>query len=211
MLQHEHLVGPASNGRHRAEDDPGQDGPSYQAFAGDGILVDLDSDVIPPGPAPEEVAHVQRGREEETPSDPSMEPVEPLMARSHQESNDVVLARQQEQQRQLAHRHVARSIADILPLPLVFYIKSTEGKYQQDDDIGGDEERWSYGEGATDKGPYPQRRGGGISNLSRDGGCGRIPPEQDVLGFGRCCTSFARFEESISVSASRRWNSIPSQ
>ena len=186
MLQHKELIRPASDRRHRAEDDPGQDAPRAETLPDDRAVLDLGADVVPAGPDPEEVGHVQRHCEEETPGRPSMEPVESLVAGADEKPNDAVLPRQQEQQGQLTERDMARPIADRLPLPVILQIKGVEAQDEQNDGVRGDEQRRTDRRGRKDEGAYPQHRRRSVADLPRDRGDRRTGPREDVLGFCRC-------------------------
>lgn len=134
----EQLITPASHGRESGKEDESKDRPGCYPSLGQGIRPDFGRNVVEAPPAAEPEAHVDGSGQPERPGGPSVQPVEPFVARARQEADDVPLAGQQQDERQLGDGHEARPVADCLPRPLVQGVEPVEAEHHDGDEVGQD-------------------------------------------------------------------------
>ena len=96
VLDDKELVIPSSDWRKRTEDNPYQDTPGSKAPFSDRVGFELDRDKIVWCPIAEPESHVYRDRQQQDSRCPAMDPIQPLVARSCQDANHVVLSSQDE-------------------------------------------------------------------------------------------------------------------
>ena len=93
MLDNEYFVVPATNGCHRAEDDPRQRAPGGKAFPHNLVVLELVANVVVRCPGTEEVPHVHSSCEKHTSSAPPVKPIETFIADTTKTPYYIILAR----------------------------------------------------------------------------------------------------------------------
>lgn len=174
VLDDEELILPAADGRHGAEDDPEKEAPGDQAVLGDGVGLDLAADVVVGSPVGEPVAHVDGRGKEKASRDPAMQPVQPLVARAGEPSDDVVLPRQEEDQRELDDGNAACPIGNVLERPLIAKIEFVKAKHQESHYISGYNGSPPHGWQANVATLEVERSESSVVGFPDDGRCGGI-------------------------------------
>lgn len=134
----EKLITPASDGRKSGKEDESKDGPRCYPSLRQGIRSDFGSNVVEAPPAAEPEPHVDGSGHPERPGGPSVQPVEPFVAGARQEADDVPLAGQQQDERQLGDGHESGPVPDRLPRPLVQGVELVEAEHHNGDEVGQD-------------------------------------------------------------------------
>lgn len=99
----------------------------------DRIGTDFRADVIVRSPVCEPIAHVNGGSQKEAPRYPAVEPIDTLVRRANESSNDVTLSSQKEEKGQLADGDKACTVADIFERPLITDVELVETHDEKND------------------------------------------------------------------------------
>ena len=138
MGDEEKLIAPASHGRKSGKENESKDRPCCYPSLRQGIRSDFGSNVVEASPAAEPKPHMDGSGHPERPGGPSVQPVEPLVAGTRQEADDVPLAGQQQDERQLGDGHEASPVPDCLPRPLVQGVELVEAEHHDGGEVGQD-------------------------------------------------------------------------
>ncbi len=128
------LVGHAAERGQAREQGPQQDGPAPKPYLMDGIIFIWYSTKSVRAQSGVEVPAVDRGRDQHGPADPPVQPVEPLVARPHEEADDAALGREQVQEGHLGNGDPGVAVADALPEEDVLDDDAVGGHHVDDDD-----------------------------------------------------------------------------
>lgn len=169
MLNDVNFVAPIAHGCPAERDDPDEQGPSAKAGAYCDVITDGEVSVWCPVGQP--VSKVEGRGEKECTSSPAVKIVQPFVRMTREETDEVILAGEQEDEWELSERDEPSTVGDCLEDGVVACVKVVKDENNEQDRLGEDEKTRTKRWDAKPEALCDMKRGrGGVADFAEDGG-----------------------------------------